>query len=141
MSDEENKKSKRNPNEIGAIWQKESSAGKIYYFGKIQIDGKEHQFVMFKNDYKEPGSKQPDWRIQKSVPNPNTKQPTPQTNSKPAVRPAAPTPSMPGHSMSSPIPRPMPPKPAPATTVEQKNEFEQETNTVAAKDEESKSTL
>ena len=48
---------------IGALWEKESRKGQHFLSGEIQIGGQRMQIVCFKNDRKEPGSKQPDWTI------------------------------------------------------------------------------
>lgn len=50
-------------NELGAAWEKTGSRG-TYMTGTCGGVA----FVMFKNDKKTPGSKQPDWRILKSQP-------------------------------------------------------------------------
>ncbi len=55
--------SPRDPNELGALWEKTSSRG-TYMTGQINGVG----VVLFKNDRKEPGSKQPDWRVLKAKP-------------------------------------------------------------------------
>ena len=57
---------KRNYDEIPkaqetAIWIRESKTGTKYLSGIIKIDGKEIQFVAFKNEKKE--GKQPDFRF------------------------------------------------------------------------------
>ena len=56
----------KNPNELGAIWMKESNGNK-FYTGKLNVNGEEISIIMFKNDRKEAGSKQPDWRIYRST--------------------------------------------------------------------------
>lgn len=53
----------RNPDELGALWEKTGSRG-TYMTGTI--DGK--PVVLFRNDRKAPGSKQPDWRVLKAQP-------------------------------------------------------------------------
>ena len=96
----------QNPNELGAIWKKESN-GKKFYTGKLTIDGQEISIVMFQNDRKQPGSNAPDWRIYKSNrPENGGGKPAPRPQSKPAAsgKPAAP---------KAPA-RPRPPAPAPA---------------------------
>lgn len=55
--------SDKNVNERGALWEKTSARG-VYMTGLI--DGQ--AVVVFKNDKKTPGSKQPDWRVLKSEP-------------------------------------------------------------------------
>ena len=55
----ENKKYKKNPNDIGAFWKNVSKSGLKYYSGKITLDGKEYGITLFKcKAYKE-GSKIP----------------------------------------------------------------------------------
>lgn len=53
----------KNPDERGALWEKTSARG-MYMTG--MIDGQ--PVVLFRNDRKAPGSKQPDWRVLKSKP-------------------------------------------------------------------------
>jgi len=53
----------RNPDELGALWLKSGAKGE-YMTGTINGQ----PVVLFKNDRKEPGSKQPDWRVLKSKP-------------------------------------------------------------------------
>lgn len=48
--------------EIGALWSKTGTKGE-YMTGTINGEA----VVAFKNDKKEPGSKQPDWRVLKAV--------------------------------------------------------------------------
>jgi hypothetical protein len=49
----------------GALWLKESGGAdkKKYFSGVVTVDGKEARIVIFKNDYKKPGEKSPDYRI------------------------------------------------------------------------------
>lgn len=54
----------KDPNEIGALWIKESAGGKAYLSGKIEGIG---YVVVFKNNNKK-SDKQPDYRILKSKP-------------------------------------------------------------------------
>lgn len=54
---------KKNDDELGALWEKESARG-TYFTGSIG----DQKVVVFKNDRKAPGSKQPDWRILKAKP-------------------------------------------------------------------------
>ena len=100
MTTNTNTNTKRNENELGAIWLRESREGKKYYFGRITIGGVLHEFVMHKNNYKEVGSKQPDWRIYKNVPR-EQQQPTARTTT--PVDAQAPVPASP-HTVSSPAP-------------------------------------
>lgn len=53
----------QNPDELGALWEKTSSRG-TYFTG--QVNGV--NVVVFRNDRKAEGSKQPDWRVLKSKP-------------------------------------------------------------------------
>jgi hypothetical protein len=53
----------KNPDELGALWLKESSRG-VYMTGTINGQ----PVVVFRNDKKAEGSKQPDWRVLKSKP-------------------------------------------------------------------------
>lgn len=109
----------RNQDEIGAIWQRTSSSGLPYYSGKITLEGKEHNIVLFKNDKKQPGSKQADWRILLSnaqaqpnkpaaqAPQAATKQPAPQQQ-RPNAKPAAPRPVAPRPAAPRPVAQPQP---------------------------------
>jgi hypothetical protein len=54
---------KKDDSEVGALWEKSSARG-IYMTG--MINGQ--PVVLFKNDRKVAGSKQPDWRVLKSKP-------------------------------------------------------------------------
>jgi len=53
----------KDPNELGALWIKTSSRGE-YMTGTINGQA----VVIFKNDRKQDGSKQPDWRVMKPKP-------------------------------------------------------------------------
>lgn len=53
----------KDPNEIGALWLKSGSRGE-YMTGTINGEA----VVVFKNGYKKPGEKTPDWRVMKSQP-------------------------------------------------------------------------
>lgn len=55
--------SERNPDELGALWIKSSQRGE-YMTGTINGQ----PVVLFRNDRKAPGSKQPDWRVLKAKP-------------------------------------------------------------------------
>lgn len=55
--------SPKNPDELGALWIKTSAKGE-YMTGTINGE----PVVLFRNDRKEPGSKQPDWRVLKARP-------------------------------------------------------------------------
>jgi hypothetical protein len=58
---------KKNPDELGALWIKTSARGE-YMTGTI--DGQ--PVVVFRNDKKAEGSKQPDWRVMKPKPRTET---------------------------------------------------------------------
>ena len=64
METEATKKKK----DIGAIWVKSSRDGKRFLSANITIEGKKYYIVGFKNDYKEEGSSQPDYRLYESEP-------------------------------------------------------------------------
>jgi hypothetical protein len=51
-----------NENKIGALWLKEKN-GKKFFSGEIELNGQKHSVVVFRNTYKEEGSKQPDYNI------------------------------------------------------------------------------
>jgi uncharacterized protein (DUF736 family) len=53
----------RNPDEVGALWEKTNQRG-TYMTGTINGQ----PVVLFRNDRKAPGSKQPDWRVLKAQP-------------------------------------------------------------------------
>lgn len=55
--------SERDPNEIGALWEKQSAKG-TYFTGKIG----DQPVVIFKNGNKREGSNAPDWRVLKPTP-------------------------------------------------------------------------
>lgn len=55
----------KNPDEIGALWKKESNdGGKRYMSGKINGE----EVVIFQNGFKTAGSNEPDFRVYKSKP-------------------------------------------------------------------------
>lgn len=54
--------------DIGAIWIKESRTGKKFLSAYVTINGEKINIVGFKNDYKEEGSSQPDYRLYESDP-------------------------------------------------------------------------
>ncbi|HXG71309.1 MAG TPA: hypothetical protein VNJ04_11955 [Gemmatimonadaceae bacterium] len=54
---------KKNPDELGALWTKQSARGD-YMTGTINGE----PVVLFKNDRKVEGDKQPTWRVLKSKP-------------------------------------------------------------------------
>ena len=51
---------------IGALWQKESKNGAMYFSGKVKVGEEEVQIVVFSN--KKEKDSQPDWNILKSKP-------------------------------------------------------------------------
>lgn len=53
----------KNPDELGALWIKSGRKGD-YMTGTIMGQ----PVVLFRNDRKQPGSNQPDWRVMKSKP-------------------------------------------------------------------------
>jgi hypothetical protein len=57
---------KKNPDKIGALWEKDSARGP-YMSGEVEIDGVKTRLVVFRNSYKEKDT-QPDWNIMKSKP-------------------------------------------------------------------------
>lgn len=61
-------------NKMGAAWVKTSKKGDKFFSGQFEIEGVKTQFVMFKNSYKEEGSKQPDWVMYKSEPREGAKE-------------------------------------------------------------------
>ncbi len=109
----------QNNNQLGAIWKKTSQAGNDFYSGTITIDGKEVQIVLFKNDRKEIGSKQPDWRIYESAPRPANKQ-TPE-QPRPAARQnqSGPPPSSVRQPYQRRTPAPQQKTPAPAASSQE----------------------
>jgi hypothetical protein len=112
---------KDNKNQLGALWEKISQRGLNFYSGEVVIPegmkpGEKIQLVLFKNDRKEPGSKQPDWRIYLSD-KPTT--PTGGGNRAPVAPPnRAPVPARPaapvGQTRPAPARPPVRPNPAPA---------------------------
>ncbi len=53
----------RDPNEIGALWIKNPGTEKEFLSGKIG----DEDVVVFKNRFKKPGERTPDYRILKSA--------------------------------------------------------------------------
>lgn len=47
---------------IGGLWLKTGKAGKKFMTGSIEIQGKKHSFIVFKNIYKN-ADNQPDYQI------------------------------------------------------------------------------
>lgn len=62
----------QNPDELGCLWEKTGQRG-LYFTGTINGQA----VVVFRNDRKADGSKQPDWRILKSRPKPTSGPATP----------------------------------------------------------------
>lgn len=58
--------------DIGAIWVKESKKGDKYLSAVVTINGQKFNIVGFKNNYKEEGSSQPDYRLYESEQKPQT---------------------------------------------------------------------
>lgn len=71
----------KDPNEIGALWNKTTSAGKQYMTGKLTIGSLELNVVCFSNTSKN-SEKHPDWRVLISQP----KSQEPPQQQKPAPR-------------------------------------------------------
>lgn len=56
-------------NEVGALWLKKSEKdGSAFFSGKLNVNGEQIDVVVFKNSFKQPGEKSPDYRIYKSQP-------------------------------------------------------------------------
>jgi uncharacterized protein (DUF736 family) len=54
---------------IGALWVGKSQKGKMFLSGNIElVEGEKIKIIVFKNERKEEGSKQPDYRILKQRP-------------------------------------------------------------------------
>ena len=58
--------------DIGAIWVKTSAKGDRYLSAVVTIEGKKYNVVGFKNNFKEEGSSQPDYRLYESEQKPQT---------------------------------------------------------------------
>jgi hypothetical protein len=59
---------------VGAAWVNETADGKKYLSIVIEVDGKDLQFVAFKNTYKNVGDAKPDYNIlEKSAPSKSAK--------------------------------------------------------------------
>jgi len=61
------KREEKMDNKIGALWLKESSKGKKYFSGQIELNGEKTQIVVFKNN-KDGVETRPDYQIFKSKP-------------------------------------------------------------------------
>ena len=51
---------------IGGLWLKKDKNGKTYMSGTMELqgrDGPKTNFMVYKNEHKEPGSKHPDYQI------------------------------------------------------------------------------
>jgi uncharacterized protein (DUF736 family) len=57
--------------ELGALWKKKSDSGATRLTGKLKINGKEINVVIFPNKFKADNEKAPDFRVYLSEPNPN----------------------------------------------------------------------
>jgi uncharacterized protein (DUF736 family) len=64
---------------IGALWVKTSKNGKKFMSGKVEVDGKTVNIVVFKNE--KTSEKQPDYRILESVPQSQQDRPEPEDDS------------------------------------------------------------
>ena len=66
--------------ELGALWTKKSKAGATFLSGYVLDENQQRvNVVVFKNSYKKPGEKSPDYRVYLS----EVKNPTAQTTSDP----------------------------------------------------------
>jgi len=78
--------------DIGALWARTSKAGATFLSGKITVDGQEVEIIAFKNTYKKPGDKTPDWRVYPSTPlgqGAGASKPAAKTEARPAKAAAA----------------------------------------------------
>lgn len=48
---------------LGALWKRTTKAGKHFLAGVLEQDGVKTKITVWPNDYKEPGSRQPDFII------------------------------------------------------------------------------
>lgn len=62
MEEQKTTKEEWKERELGALWSYEGKSGK-YLQGYVEIEGKRHQVVCFKNVHKQEGEKTPDVRI------------------------------------------------------------------------------
>lgn len=60
--------------EIGGLWRRDGSNGE-FLSGRLTIDGKSVEVVVFPNTYKQDGERTPDWRVYLSQPRPDAGQP------------------------------------------------------------------
>ena len=66
---------------VGGLWLKDGKDGKKFMSGEVELEGRggpKIRLFVFKNEDKEPGSKQPDYRIMRGddEPRPQAKQQT-----------------------------------------------------------------
>jgi hypothetical protein len=55
---------KKKLEELGSLWKRKSKAGNTFLTGRVG----NHEVIIFSNQKKEEGSKQPDFRVYKSEP-------------------------------------------------------------------------
>lgn len=48
---------------IGALWLQTAQSGRRYLSGTVELDGQKHRIAVFRNTYKDPETRQPDYRI------------------------------------------------------------------------------
>jgi len=78
MSDEKPKME-----EVGALWEKTSKGGKVYFSGKFG----DMRIIAFQNTHKKPGENTPDWRVYRQEDNPDyqrAESPPPRQEQRPA---------------------------------------------------------
>lgn len=81
--------------ELGGLWTRQGRNGE-FLSGKLTIDGREVEVIVFPNDRKQPGEKTPDWRVYRSQPRDGGGQqtytrgelPAPQQNYQPRPNPS-----------------------------------------------------
>lgn len=57
-------------NKIGALWIRETRGGGQHMTGEVEIDGRKHRIVVFKNGYRTEENRQPHYTIYKDTPRP-----------------------------------------------------------------------
>jgi hypothetical protein len=67
-----NSNNNNKPMPVGAMWIKESKKGNKFVSISLEVMGTKYSFVAFKNNFKEEGSKQPDYKIYPSESPQNT---------------------------------------------------------------------
>lgn len=74
--------------ELGAFWQKTSvnDPSKVYFTGRLRVDGKEIDAVIFHHKAEGPEDKKPNLQVYKSVPREEDVQNTTQTTSPQAAQ-------------------------------------------------------